>query len=117
VSGPLENGEAVATAIGPTLDRFVEASAPYLQKVTDHIYERLLDGVQDYLRENGEWNIGVEIDRCRQIERDCAILELINKRLLETLRTIAGLTVRRQLPLTNEINDLANAAIAKATGA
>jgi len=88
VSGLLKDGEAVAAAIGPTLDRFVEASAPYLQKVTDELYEQLLNGVQDYLRENGEWNIGVEIHRCRKIEFDNTWLRTRN---IDLARALQGL--------------------------
>jgi hypothetical protein len=60
----------VAAAIGPTLDQFVKQAAPAVQRVADDIYERLLYSVQDYLKENAEWNVGGEIERCRKIEAD-----------------------------------------------
>lgn len=65
-----QTGEELAVAIRPTLDAFVEGCGPYLKKVTDEIYEQLLNSAQDYIRENGEWNLGAEIDRCRKIEAD-----------------------------------------------
>lgn len=86
MSGVLESGDTVAEAIRPTLDKFVTGAAPYLQKVTDELYEQLLYGVQDYLRENGEWNIGQEIDRCRTIEADNRQLRDRNADLLAALQ-------------------------------
>lgn len=78
----LENGDTVAAAIAPTLDKFVASAAPYLKKVTDELYGQLLDGVQDYLRENGEWNIGQEIERCRKVDRDNSQLRETSTELL-----------------------------------
>ena len=63
-----QNSAEVADAIGPTLDRFVLASAPMLRDCAEAVYEQLLYSVQDYLKANAEWNIGAEIDRCRKIE-------------------------------------------------
>ena len=63
-----QNSAEVAEAIGPTLDRFVLASAPMLRDCAEAVYEQLLYSVQDYLKANAEWNIGNEIDRCRKIE-------------------------------------------------
>ena len=85
MSGALENGDTVAEAIRPTLDKFVANAAPYLKKVTDELYEQLLYGVQDYLRENGEWNIGQEIERCRKVDRDNSQLRELNAELLAAL--------------------------------
>lgn len=74
-------GAEVADLIGPTLDKFVTGAAPYVRSVADEIYEQLLNGVQDYLRSNAEWNIGAEIDRCRAIEAD-------NRRLREAAKQV-----------------------------
>lgn len=60
----------VADAIGPTLGLFVKQAAPVVQKVADEVYERLLFSVQDYLKENAEWNIGGEIERCTKIKAE-----------------------------------------------
>lgn len=62
--------DSVAELIRPTLDKFVSQAEPFLAKVSEELYEHLLYTVQDYLRENAEWNIGQEIERCRKIEHD-----------------------------------------------
>lgn len=85
----LDNGEAVAIAIRPTLDRFVSSAEPFCRKAAEDIYEQLLNCTQDYLRDNAEWNIGVEIDRCRKIEHDNTQLRIRNQ---EVERALAGLT-------------------------
>lgn len=81
--------DTTANLIRPTLDAFVSKVDPYIRKVTDEIYEQFLNGVQDYLRENGEWNIGQEIERCRKIEHDNTMLRMRNIDLENALR---GLT-------------------------
>ena len=80
-----QNSEEVAKAIGPTLNLFVKQSAPAIQRATDDIYERLLYSVQDYLRDNAEWNLGAEIDRCRKIEAENRDLRERQWKLLATL--------------------------------
>jgi hypothetical protein len=83
--------ESVAELIRPTLDAFVSKADPFIRKVTEEIYEQLLYTVQDYLRENGEWNIGQEIERCRQIERDNTQLRLRNNDVENALRGLTGI--------------------------
>jgi len=38
---------------------------PFVRDVSDNIYERLLYTVQDYLRDNVEWNLRSELDQAR----------------------------------------------------
>lgn len=78
-----QNGEQVAEAIGPTLAMFVQKAEPSIRKASEELYEQLLYSVQDYLRENAEWNLGAEIDRCRAIERDNVQLMLRNEELID----------------------------------
>ncbi len=86
----LQSADAVAELIRPTLDKFVAGAEPYLRKVTEDLYEQLLNTTQDYLRENGEWNIGQEITRCRQIERDNMQLRIRNDALTNAVRLLEG---------------------------
>jgi hypothetical protein len=88
--------DTVADAIRPTLDKFVENAAPFLRKATDELYEQLLYGVQDYLRENGEWNIGQEIERCRKIEHNNTFLRAQNADLLTALRGLINIMSRAE---------------------
>jgi len=85
----LENSDTVAAAIRPTLDQFVSKAEPFCRKVAEEIYEQLLYTTQDYLRDNAEWNIGAEIDRCRKIEHDNTQLRIRNQ---EVEQALAGLT-------------------------
>lgn len=64
------SGEEVAALLGPTLDQFEVAAQTPLRKVADTLYDILLRDVQAYLRDNAQWNIAAEIDRCRRIERE-----------------------------------------------
>ena len=82
----LETADSVAEAIRPTLDAFAAKAESTCRKVAEQIYEELLYSVQDYLRENAEWNIGQEIARCRAIEHDNFQLRHINQKLLEGLQ-------------------------------
>lgn len=81
--------ESIADAIRPTLDAFTRGAAPYLKRITDELYEQLLNSTQDYLRENGEWNIGQEIDRCRRVDAENQRLRAVNAELLTELRDAA----------------------------
>jgi hypothetical protein len=92
MSGP-QNSAEVAEAIGPTLDLFVKQSAAAIQRATDDIYERLLYNVQDYLKDNAEWNLGAEIDRCRVIEASNRELRSTQAELLDALRDVLALEV------------------------
>jgi len=89
MSGP-HNSAELAEAIGPTLDLFVKQSAAAIQRATDEIYERLLYGVQDYLKDNAEWNLGAEIDRCQKIEADNRDLRASQAELVEALREVTA---------------------------
>lgn len=80
-----QNSDEVADAIGSTLDAFVKASSPRIRRVTEDIYEHLLNDVQNYLRDNAEWNIGAEIDRCRVIEVHNLELRTVKAELLDAL--------------------------------
>ena len=75
--------EDLAETVGPTLDAFVSGAAPHLRKCAEAVYEELLYSVQDYLRENAEWNIGGEIERCRKTEAE-------NRDLRAQLEPFAG---------------------------
>lgn len=83
-----DTSETIAEAIRPTLDVFVVKAEPACRKVAETIYETLLDTVQDYLRENAEWNIGAEIDRCRKIEHDNTWLRGRNAELERALESL-----------------------------
>lgn len=85
-----------AELIRPTLDKFVAGAEPYLRKVSEELYEKLLWSVQDYLRENGEWNIGQEIERCRRIEHQNTQLRIQNSELLTALRGLADIMSRAE---------------------
>jgi len=87
---PPQNSAEVAEAIGPTLDRFVLASAPMLRDCAEAVYEQLLYSVQDYLKANAEWNIGNEIDRCRKIEIENIELRATIHQLGENAAKAAG---------------------------
>ena len=87
----LNDAADVAAAIGPTLELFVKQAAPAVQKVADEVYERLLYSVQDYLKENAEWNIGGEIERCRKIEAENRELRAMQAELAEALKTLGAL--------------------------
>jgi hypothetical protein len=54
--------------IRPTLDKFTASAEPICRAAAEQVYEHFLNSIQDYLRDNAEWNIGAEIDRCRKIE-------------------------------------------------
>ena len=84
----LETAETVAEAIRPTLDVFTAKAEPACRKVVEDIYETLLNTVQDYLRENAEWNIGAEIARCRKIEHENTFLRVQNIELLAALSAL-----------------------------
>ena len=117
MSGPtpgpctLNDTADVVDAIGPTLDLFVKQATPFVQKVADEVYERLLYSVQDYLKENAEWNIGGEIERCRKIEAENRKLKSVNAELMEACQAVAESGMR------NAAYDACVAAIAKARGA
>lgn len=81
----LDNAETVAEAIRPALDKFAAAAEPTIRKVAESLYEQLLWATQDYIRENGEWNIGQEIERCRRIEHDNTQLRIRHKEMLSAL--------------------------------
>lgn len=113
-TGTPRNSEEVAKAIGPTLDAFVKQAEAPIRRVVESIYEQLLFNTQDYLRENAEWNLGGEIDRCRRIEADNRDLRKTNAALIEALEFYAngiGFTE------TQDNGAIAEAAIAKAKGA
>jgi hypothetical protein len=54
--------EKVAAAVA-TLNP--QAFEPFIKRASDDFYESLLETVQNYLRENAEWNIRGEIDNAR----------------------------------------------------
>lgn len=60
----------VENACGALLDAFVEQSAPRLKKFTDQLYSDLLDSVQEYLRENANWNLSAQIEQHRKTTRE-----------------------------------------------
>lgn len=80
--------DTTAELIRPTLDLFVSKAEPAIRKITEEIYEQFLNSVQDYLRENGEWNIGQEIERCRRIEHDNTQLRMAKIDLISALRRL-----------------------------
>lgn len=113
-----QNSAEVAVAIRPTLDQFVIGAIPAARKVADEVYEHLLYSVQDYLRENAEWNLGGEIDRCRAIEADSRALREVNSCLLEALERCLNFIANTEGEMGEslECGDLARAAIARARG-
>ena len=126
MSTVLENSDTVAEAIRPTLDKFAAAAAPYLKNAAEQLYENLLYSVQDYLRDNAEWNIGEEIARCRRIELYNVQLHQSNADLLAAAQlalSVAESWIHDQLDGTGSIEgelaelDPVRAVIARATGA
>jgi hypothetical protein len=116
--------ESIGEAIRPTLEAFAAAAEPTCRRVADEIYAQFLHAVQDYLRENGEWNIGQEIARCRRIEADNYRLEATNKQLLSALKEMVYETTHLSpeepdgahwCRIPKEALDAARAAIAAAT--
>ena len=103
-----QNSAEVADAIGPTLDRFVLASAPMLRDCAEAVYEQLLYSVQDYLKANAEWNIGAEIDRCRKIEIENIELRATIHQLGENAAKAAGEYAEEVGRLRAHINHMAN---------
>lgn len=89
--------DTVAELVRPTLDKFVASAEPYVRKVSEGLYEKLLWSVQDYLRENGEWNIGQEIERCRRTERENADLR---SQLSELRKALAKAATRFEVCAT-----------------
>jgi len=77
--------ESFVQAIRPTLDAFTTAAEKECRQAAESIYEYLLGMVQDYLRENAEWNLGEEVRRCRRIEIENINLREANAKLLEAL--------------------------------
>ncbi len=84
------SGEEVAALLGPTLDGFEVAAQAPLRRAADKLYEMLLADVQTYLRDNAQWNIAAEIDRCRHIERENARLQSELTAAKEALEKAAG---------------------------
>lgn len=60
------------------LDGVEAAVEPHVRKATDDIYERVMETVQDYLRDNAEWNIRTQIDTA---EREARTLRAKNAEL------------------------------------
>lgn len=85
MSGVTHTPEAFAQAIRPTLDAFTLAAEKECRQAAESIYERLLGMVQDYLRENAEWNLGEEVRRCRRVEIENINLREANAALLKAL--------------------------------
>jgi len=46
-----------------------KAFEPFLRQAADDFYEKLLDGVQDHLRDNAEFNLRSDIDSARNAAR------------------------------------------------
>lgn len=117
--------DTAAELIRPTLDKFVAGAEPFLRKVSEELYEKLLWSVQDYLRENSEWNIGQEIERCRRIEHENTQLRMIKADMLTAMRGVQDILNRAESNASgNPEWDVVNSRItyfrhvlAKATGA
>jgi hypothetical protein len=90
----LDNADTVAEAIRPTLDKFAAAAEPTIRKVAETLYEQLLWVTQDYIRENGEWNIGQEIERCRKIEHENTQLRMRHIEMLSALKSFRQHVIR-----------------------
>ena len=74
--------ESFAEATRPVLEAFVKAADPYLKKVADEVYERLLYGVQEHLIQNADWNLAWEIRRAQEVDGRNAKLSADNAGLL-----------------------------------
>ena len=74
-----------------TAEEAETAIAPTLRKVTEDIYEQLLNSVEDYLKSNAVWNIGSEIQRCRAIERENQKLRFLNRELIDAAQGCLGI--------------------------
>lgn len=113
-----ETPEAFAAAIAPTVAAIEVALGPVIQRASEHFYEQTLSDVQQFLKDNVEWNLGNEITRCREIER-------VNRELLEALHGLNGILGTAEsnasgTPQWEFVSSKINAAreaITKATGA
>lgn len=109
--------ETLDAAITPTLDAFVVAAKPRLRLCAEAVYEELLHSVQDYLRDNAQWNIGTELDRCRRTEAENRDLRAVQSDLLNL--AYQYLSDLRYPPTGGSLQrriERAEAIIAKATG-
>lgn len=110
--------ETIDAAIAPTLDAFVASAAPSLRACAEAVYEQLLYSVQDYLRDNAQWNIGAELERCRKIEAEnrslremqAVMLDLAYQYLSDLRHPPTGDSLQRRIERAEKV-------IARATGA
>lgn len=79
----------VSEACDAVLDQFVRKSEARIRKFTDAVYEDLLISVQEYLKENANWNLAQEIDRCRRTETENYRLREQNDDLVTALQIIS----------------------------
>lgn len=56
-------GDDFAAAFGPLLEQMPAALKPIIEKAAGELYAATLDSVEEYIRNNVEWNIGSALDR------------------------------------------------------
>ena len=90
---PGPSPEVIKDAIRPTLEAFADKSGPVIRRCAESLYEEFLNSVQDYLRENGEWNIGNQIFHCRKIEDDNYKLRASHADMLDALEAASAMMI------------------------
>jgi hypothetical protein len=83
--------EKIVDELGPVLDAIAVKSLTHIKRASDMLYEQLLDGVQDYLCENGRWNIAAKLSQCRLTQQENYRL----KQELQELRDLGQFLVYR----------------------
>lgn len=62
--------EIVANACDTLLAEFVTKAEPHIRKAVDQIYAGLLYSVQDYLRDNANWNLAQQLESAKRTFRE-----------------------------------------------
>lgn len=80
--------QKIVDEIGPVLDAIAIKSLTHVKRLSDLLYEQLLDGVQDYLTENGRWNLDVKLAQYQRTYAENRVLEQRVTALREALEML-----------------------------